>query len=36
VIRFVRKLVKEESLSFQRPGEPAAQTRGPAPDVSTV
>jgi len=36
VIRFVRKLVKEESLSFPPPGEPAEQTRGRAPDVPTV
>ena len=36
VIRFVRKLVKEESLSFHPPGEPAETTRGRAPDVPTV
>ena len=36
VIRFVRKLVREESLSFQPPGEPAERTRERAPDVPTV
>jgi hypothetical protein len=36
VIRFVRKLVREESLSFQAPGQPAEVSRGPAPDVPTV
>jgi hypothetical protein len=36
VVRFVRKLVKEESLSFQPPGDPAAQTRSRSPDVPTV
>jgi len=36
VIRFVRKLVKEESLSLQPPGEPAERTRGRAPDGPTV
>lgn len=36
VIRFVRKLVREESLSFQPPGEPAERTRGRSPDVPTV
>jgi hypothetical protein len=36
VIRFVRKLVREESLSFQQPGRPAEQSRGAAPDAPTV
>ena len=36
VIRFVRKLVKEGSLTFQPPGEPAERARGRAPDVPTV
>jgi hypothetical protein len=36
VVRFVHKLVKEESLSFQPPGEPAETTRGRAPDAPTA
>ena len=36
VIRFVRKLVNQESLSFHPPGEPAERSRGRSPDVPTV
>ena len=36
VMRFVRKLVREESLGFNPPGEFAEVSRGPAPDGPTV
>jgi hypothetical protein len=36
VVRFVRKLVREESLSFQPPGAPAEHARGRTPDAPTV
>ncbi len=36
VVRFVRKLVREESIVFHPPGGPAEAMRGPAPDGPTV
>ena len=36
VVRFVRKLVREESLGFDPPGGSAEALRGPAPDGPTV
>ena len=36
VMRFVRKLVREESLAYYPPGEPAEDTRGPTPDGPTA
>lgn len=36
VVRFVRKLVREESLAFNPPGGRAEGQRGPAPDGPTV
>ncbi len=36
VVRFVRKLVREESLAFHPPGGSAEQQRGPAPDGPSV
>lgn len=36
VVRFVRKLVREESLTFNPPGEPAEGPRGQDRDGTTV
>ncbi len=36
VVRFVQRLVREESLAFHPPEGPAEESRGPAPGGSTV